>query len=84
MTINADPLLSVGEKTTYTNKYRWMYVQLLKDVNSNVVINSIKPFTEIVIAKSNCLFWVVSVSIEKVHEKLSLQDVVIMNCSLIR
>ena len=68
MTINANPLLSVSEKTTYTNKYRWMYVQLLKDVNNDVMINSIKPLTEIVIAKSNCLFWVVSVSIEKVNE----------------
>ena len=67
MSINADPLLSVSEKTPYANKYRWMYVQLLKDVNK-VVINSIKPFTEIVIAKSNCLFWVVCVCIEKVHE----------------
>ena len=53
MSINADPLLSVSEITTYTNKYRWMYVQLLKDVNNDIVINSIKPFTEIVIAKSN-------------------------------
>ena len=68
MSINADPLLSVNEKTMYTNKYRWMYVQSLKGVNNNVLINSIKPFTEIVIAKSKCLFWVVCVCIEKVHE----------------
>ena len=45
-----------------------MYVQSLKGVNNNVLINSIKPFTEIIIAKSKCLFWVVCVCIEKVHE----------------
>ena len=68
MSINVDPLLSGSVETMYTNKYRWMYVQLLKDVNNDVVINSIKPFSEIIIAKLNCLFWVVCICIEKVHE----------------